>query len=388
LIAFEKPGIAGLFCVRPPELVESCYLSNASFNIAMPRILPGLTLALSLIFVSPTSPAQIKPAEFSAEYWQQQRRFNDVEVMAIGDGPERAYVFKPAGDPASSLPLVLFNHGWLGMNPKNFGGLIDLIVRRGAVLIYPVYQEGEKTAPQQITRNAAIAARRALEVLDALHPGLVDRRKTLYWGFSMGATISLNIALDPGHFELPAPGALMMVSPGDSHHVARGERAASIIGPVEQLPPGLPVLLASGAADTHIGAPTARAIAARLCHLPAKQRNLILFPSDSDGDRKILAGHGSPGAPDSRYDFPDPRASVPGRIRSTQDFEPSASLNQLDFHGYWRLTMGLLDYVAGGSYPTTLFSRDTAENHDLGVWPSGKPYATAIIEDPCAPPVR
>lgn len=354
----------------------------------MPRILTGLTLALSLAFAAPALPAQTSPTKFSAEYWQQQRRFNDVEVMAVGDGPDRAYVFKPAGDSVSRLPLVLFNHGWLGMNPKNFGGLIDLIVRHGAVLIYPVYQDGEKTAPQQITHNSAAAAARALTLLDALHPGLVDHTRTLYWGFSMGATISLDIALEPGHFGLPAPTALMMVSPGDSHHVARGERATSIIGPIEQLDTNLPVLLVSGAADTSIGAPTARAIAARMCHLPTNRRNLILFPSDSDDGRKILAGHGSPGAPDSRYDFPDPRANVPARIRGVAEFEPSASLNLLDFHGYWRLTLGLLDYVAGGAYPETIFSRDAAENRDLGIWPSGKPYAAAIIEDPCAQAVR
>lgn len=350
----------------------------------MPRILSCLTLACALALASlAPAHASTSPARYSPTYWEQQRHFGDVEVLTVGDGPDRAYIFKPAEETTAPLPLVVFNHGWLGMNPKNFGGLIDLIVRHGAVVIYPVYQDGEKTAPQQITRNSSQAAATALALIDALYPELVDHSKTLYWGFSMGATISLNLALLPSHGGLPAPKALMVVSPGDSHHIARGERAASIIGSVEKLDPALPTLLVSGASDTAIGAPTARAIATRLCHMPASHRNLILFPSDTDGTRKVLAGHGSPGAPDARYDFPDSRAPVPALIKARPDFEQSASLNQLDYHGYWRLTLAMLDYVAGGPFPTQAFSRTDPANRDLGSWPDGKPFAQAIIEDPC-----
>lgn len=351
----------------------------------MHRTFTRIALMLALALPALQASAQTPPAPFSPEYWQQQRRHEDISVMTVGDGPDRAYVFKPADDQAGGLPLVIFNHGWLGMNPKNFGSLIDLMVRRGAVVIYPVYQDGDKTAPQEITHNASKASVRALEVLDALHPGLVNHDKVLYWGFSMGATISLNLAIDPARAGLPAPRALMLVSPGDSQHVARGERAASIIGKVELLPSKLPVLIVSGAADTSIGVPTARAIAARLCHIPADRRNLLLFPSDADQDRKIMAGHGAPGSPDSRYDFPDAYAKVPALIRGRSDFEPSASLNQLDFYGFWRLSIGLLDYVSGGDYPAQLFSRTAAENRYLGHWPSGKPFAEARIEDPCKP---
>lgn len=347
------------------------------------RTLRSAVCLLSLLFPFAPGARADAGAPFSPAYWQAQRRFGDVEVMTVGNGPERAYIFKPADDTARKLPLVIFNHGWLGMNPKNFGGLIDLLVRRGAVVIYPVYQDGERTAPQDITANAARAARQALAALDALHPGLADHSQTLYWGFSMGATISLNIALAPDHMGLPAARALMLVAPGDAPHVARGERARSIIGPVATLDPGLPVLITSGSADTGIGLPTARAIAAQLCRTPPERRNLILLPSDSDEGRKVSAGHGSPGAPDSRYDFPDPFGAAPVLIRAREDFEASASLNQLDFYGYWRMSLSLLDYVAGGPFPQQLFSRSARENRWLGSWPSGKPYAEAIIEDPC-----
>lgn len=352
----------------------------------MPQFFKPVALLILLGF-SLATPASASPelaARYSPEAWQTRRIHSGVQVFSVGEGPARAYVFMPDASGLHGLPLVLFQHGWLGMNPKNFGGLIDLVVRRGAVLIYPVYQDGDQTAPQAVTRLAAQAAANALAETEKRYPRLIDRSRTLYWGFSMGSSISLNIALQPASFGLPAPRALLLLAPGDAHHVAKGERAQSIIGPVERLPADLPVVIATGAADTGIGVPTGRALAERLCHLPASRRNLILFPSDSDGERRITAGHGSPGAPDSRYDFPDSRRPIATHIAGTREFEPSGSLNLLDYYGYWRLTMRLLDYVDGGEFPGELFSRNAAENRFLGYWPGGQPYREAEIEDPCS----
>ena len=135
--------------------------------------------------------------KFSPAAWAAQRKYADIAVTSVGEGAKRAYVFRPDEKNLSNLPLVLFMHGWRGTSPKNFGSLIDLLVRRGAVVIYPVYQEeGDKTSPQRITDYAATSIKAALAKLDLSHPGLVDKNKTLYWGFSMGASISLNFALN------------------------------------------------------------------------------------------------------------------------------------------------------------------------------------------------
>lgn len=322
--------------------------------------------------------------ESSPSAWDARRKYRDIAVDTVGNGSTRAYVFRPDARELRGLPLVLFSHGWRGTNPKNFGSLIDLLVRSGAVVIYPVYQaEGEKTSPQKIVANAAEGVRAALKMLEHSQPHLVDTEKTLYWGFSMGASISTNFAVRHTELGVPAPRAMVLVAPGDAYHVVHGAEAAPIVARLESLPATLPVFLVSGAADTSIGVPTARAWAARLCHLPRTRRNLLLLPSDSDGNKQISSAHGAPGAPDSRFDFPDSNATVPTRIPARESFEASGSLNVLDFYGYWRITMQLFDYVAGGSYPDALFTPGSAENRFLGVWPSGKLYASAIEEDPC-----
>lgn len=327
---------------------------------------------------------QILLRQFSPAAWEARRQYRDIAVDAVGTGETRAYVFRPEARQLNNMPLVLLMHGWRGTNPKNFGGLIDLLVRRGSVVIYPVYQaEGNVTSPQKITANAAKGIRAALEKLDQSHPGLIDRDKTLYWGFSMGSSIATNFVIRHHELGVPAPRAVVLVAPGDAYHVVRGPDAEPIVARLESVPAELPIFLVSGAADTSIGVPTARAWAARLCHLPRSHRNLLLLPSHADGSQQISSAHGSPGAPDSRFDFPDPTAAVPARITGRDGFEPSGSLNLLDFYGYWRITMAMLDYAAGGAYPTALFTPGSPENRFLGVWPSGKPYASASEEDPC-----
>ncbi|MBS1210213.1 MAG: hypothetical protein H6R19_2611 [Proteobacteria bacterium] len=373
-----SPALRRAFCFHtlPAFLFPSTMLHcRHLFTLLFASLLPTLLCAQ-------TDP-QTLARRYSPESWQAQRVHRSVEVLTVGDGPARAYVFMPQNPSAQGAPLVLFQHGWLGMNPKNFGGLIDLLVRRGAVVIYPVYQDGDQTPPQRVTTIAAQADAAALALVQMRHPELVDTRKVLYLGFSMGASISLNLALRPESYGLPAPRALLLISPGDAHHVAKGALAESIIGRVETLPADLPTVLVSGLADTGIGVPTARAIAARLCHLPEQKRALLFFPSDSDEGVRIQAGHGSPGAPDSRYDFPDSRARVPSSIPGRNDFEASASLNLLDYYGYWRLATRLLDWVDGAPYPDEIFNRSRADNRFLGLWPSGKPYAEALSENPC-----
>jgi acetyl esterase/lipase len=350
----------------------------------------ALCLVLCLVGLIPSWSCSANQTEkeladkFSPSAWAAQRIYQDIIVSSVGLGEKRAYIFQPDANNLTKLPVVLFLHGWRGTNPKNFGALIDLMVRRGAVVIYPVYQEeGEKTSPQRIVGNAAESIQAAFAMLEKNQPQLIDKSKTLYWGFSMGASLSMRFALQSQTLGLPTPNAIVLVAPGEPHHVVRGAAAAPIAGDIESLAPTIPTFIITGNADSSIGVPTARAWAQRLCHLPATHRKLLLLPSDGENGQRSAAGHGSPGAPDSRFDFPNATQAVPTRIKANRGFEESPSLNQLDFYGYWRVSMALLDYVAGSAYPLELFLPHTLENKFLGFLPSGRSYAAAIEEDLC-----
>lgn len=372
-----------------------------SFSHAVPRprlwrglraLAQGAGLFLILGSAHAQGPVQIKAssendlqAQFGPHALKQRHTHASVDVMTLGDGAQRVYIFTPA-QPAlhGKVPMVFFHHGWQGMNPLNYGALIDHLARSGQVVIFPVYQDSAQTSPQVVTGNAAQADRRALAAL--AERGITpDARRVLYFGYSMGAAISLNLALDPARYRLPAPRALVLAAPGDAYHVAHGAAARSIIGPVENLPPKLPIAILTGAADTSIGLPTARLLDRRLCGTHQSGRLvLMVLPSAVHDGKKVTAGHGSPGAPDSRYNFALTRHDIPDHIPGRPDFEASASLNQLDFYGYWKVLDAMLDYLAkGGALPDSVFGNGTPRQRYLGSWPDGTPYPQARIEQEC-----
>src|SRR6185436_8616168 len=57
------------------------------------------------------------------EAYLAQQVHHGVAVFTVGEGMTRAYVFVPQAPAPVGAPLVLLHHGWLGMNPLNFGGL-------------------------------------------------------------------------------------------------------------------------------------------------------------------------------------------------------------------------------------------------------------------------
>jgi dienelactone hydrolase len=304
-----------------------------------------------------------------------------VQVLMQGEGKRRVYVFLPASPALSGpAPVVFFHHGWLGMNPLNYGALIDHLAREGQVVIYPVYQDSAATSPQNIVENAALADREGLQMLAGrgLFP---DRRRILYFGYSMGAAISLDLALGPARYGLPPPRALLLFAPGDAPAVASGLAGRPIIGDVQHLPKTLPIAIMTGAQDTQIGLPTARALFARLCRAPG--RVLFVLPGDSHDRLTVHAQHGSPGAPDPRYDFALTDENFPVTLPGMAQFAPSPSLNQLDFYGYWKVTDALLDSLVAHTLPDVVFGRGNAAQRYLGTWPDGTNYSPAGVMPAC-----
>jgi dienelactone hydrolase len=356
--------------------------------------------ALALILLQACVPAMAQSrdeleARFGPQALELRHTHAAVDVMTLGDGAQRVYVFVPVQPNLhGKVPMVFLHHGWQGMNPKNFGGVIDHLARSGQVVIYPVYQESAQTSPQIVTQAAAQADRRALKALAEQRQLTPDPERVLYYGYSMGAAISLNLALDYQRYQLPAPRALVLSAPGDAYHVVHGDEGRSIIGPVEKLPADLPVAIIAGSADTSIGLPTGRTLAARLCGIRADRRVLMVFSSDENDGKKVLAGHGSPGAPDSRYDFPltkrvagggnQPNHSIPADIAGRSGFEASASLNQLDFYGYWKVLDAMTDGLRDKKLPDTVFGHGTPAQLYLGSWPDGSAYTPIKLEQPCS----
>lgn len=320
---------------------------------------------------------------FSPAAYKRQQIHAAVNVLAYGEGRDRVYIFfpeQPKLQRKTHVPVVFFHHGWQGMNPENFGAIIDHLARSGHVVVYPVYQESAATDPKSVTANAVRADLAAVAMIEkeGYQP---DPNRILYVGYSIGAAISLNIAIQPDNWKLPTPKALVLMAPGDTYNVIKD--ADSIIGNLKKLPASLPVVIMTGAADTSIGVPVARKIMSELCGISADRRVLMILPSDQNGAKTVHSAHGSPGAPDSRYNFALADTKFPRVIQGRESFEESVSLNQLDFYGYWKMITVMDQGLVAGDLPPIVFGNGTVEQKFLGVWPDGTLYKSIQIENPC-----
>jgi dienelactone hydrolase len=324
--------------------------------------------------IAPFGPAALKHRETHGA----------VQVLAFGEGAQRVYVFMPQSPALSGpAPIIFFHHGWLGMDPKNYGALIDHLAREGNVVIYSVYQDSGATSPQTIVEAAAGADRQGLRLLATRHVA-PDRRKILYFGYSMGAAISLDLALAPSRYGLPGPDGLVLLAPGDAPAVATGPAGRSIIGDVTRLPKTLPIAIMTGAEDTEIGLPTARALMPRLCRAAPGRRVLLVLPDDSHDGVTVHARHGAPGAPDPRYDFALSDENFPLLLQGLPDYPESPSLNQLDFYGFWKVIDAMLDSFAAGRPSPLVFGGGTPAQLYLGTWPDGTKFKPMRLEKSCA----
>ena len=306
----------------------------------------------------------------------------------------RVYIFLPAQPSViGKAPVVFFEHGWQGTNPKNYGALIDHLAREGNIVIYPVYQQDNDTSPQIVTAVAAEAERAALAELRRRNVE-IDAQRVVYFGYSMGSAIALNLAVHAESEHLPAAQALVFAAPGDAYHVEKGNLAKSIWPNFKELPATLPIAIVTGEDDIAIGLPTGRKLAAALCSVTKPDRRVLLvLPADAHAGSRTSSGHGAPGAPDSRYDMElaNPRASLPKTIAGRAGFETSSSLNQLDFFGFWRVLDAMIDSLAAAPStssryvpPAEVFTTGTPAQIYLGTWADGTPYKPAQIENPCA----
>ena len=136
-----------------------------------PRWLAALLLmAAGAAFAAPAPPAQPPKGPGGADY-----RHRDVIAVSHGTGATQYWLFEPAAPVPKSAPVVVFLHGWGGVNPDPYRAWIDHIVRRGNIVVYPRYQADLLTPASAFTPNAINAVLSALDVLRANSARLARR---------------------------------------------------------------------------------------------------------------------------------------------------------------------------------------------------------------------
>ncbi|NOX97817.1 MAG: alpha/beta hydrolase [Nitrospirae bacterium] len=332
-------------------------------------------------------------------------RYSQAAVIksVYGEGADQYWIFEPADPTPESAPVIVFNHGWGATNPKTYGAWIEHIVRRGNIVIYPVYQEpGKWRYPtRQITPNAIRAVKNAIDRLQREGKIKPELDKFAIVGHSAGGQITANMAALAGSVGLPEPGAIMCVQPGKSW--SKSKKAAIPLEDLSTIPESTLLLTVVGDRDNIARDIDAKRIFNETSQIPFANKDFVIVGSDDYGKPALIANHLAPVAPDENYDSGEKRESrkSDGRVRSrlrerlkarirerresgNNDFpdlkNSSRSINALDYYGFWKLFDGL--------YEAAFYSRNreyalgnTPRQRFMGKWSDGTPVKVLRVTD-------
>jgi acetyl esterase/lipase len=277
------------------------------------------------------------------------------------EGHEQFWILEPAEPTPKSAPVVVFNHGWMGIKPAAYEGWVNHLVRRGHIVIYPRYQRGAATLPLTFTRNAIDAVKRALVELKKEEHVRPDLERFAIVGHSAGGAISADMAALASKEGLPAPKALMITTPGRGMVNARSR----FFPPADYryIPRDIYALVMVAEHDLVVGDGSAKDIYRGLSHVDPERRDYITVLTDRHGSPPLPADHPSPCSPLR------PHLIITGR-----------RINAIDYYAYWRLCDALLDVAFHGADPKHCLG-NTPEQRFMGRWSDGTPVKELVVTD-------
>jgi len=320
-----------------------------------------------------------------------QRMHDSVTMARFGMGDSEYWLYTPANPVPPSAPVIVFLHGWGGMDPVSYGAWIDHLVVRGNIVIYPRYQATLLTSPTVMTENALQAVNDALVRLaeSGVKPQLEN---FAIIGHSLGGVIAANLACEAATGRIPPPKALMLVEPGDSKNSTTAEAFGlardipSIMRDYSVIPAGTLLLCVVGAEDQMVGAGAARTIFYGATGVSRDGRDFVMANSDRRGSPQLIADHLAPLAPDERYRgekhsrLRDRLRDKLGKSLPVAERMERATVDALDYYCFWKLADALTEYAFHG------FNREyalgcTYEQKNMGKWSDGVPVLTLEVTD-------
>jgi len=271
------------------------------------------------------------------------------------------WVFEPTSPSPKSAPLIVLLHGWGGGSPARFGAWIDHLVKRGNLVVFPLYQGSlqpwarpwERVPPTKMLGNVVEAVRDAINRLatgDHVRP-VLDQCAIV--GFSLGGTLSVQMAAVAAGSNLPIPKAVMTVAPGRGLWARRPLPTVDL----QTIPPSILMPVVVCADDKNAGDHEGKAIYTQTSQVPPENKTLIVVVSDYHGTPPLIANHNSPVASNPAYGIGE------------RDLAPA---NALHYYGYWKLLDGLTDaafFQTNREYALG----NTVQQRFMGVWSDGVP---------------
>ena len=256
-----------------------------------------------------------------------------MSEKCYGSGETAYWLFEPINPKPSHAPVVVFAHGFSATSPRMYKGWIEHIVRKGRIVIYPVYQRTPFSLLQvlEFPTNALIATQLAFEqLLNNLAEHVMPNLDCMFTvGHSMGGTIAADIAARAQEYNLPHVAGILCAEPG------RGQTPP--VYDLSNLGEDTFLLTVVGDKDFIVGDKTAKNIYYKAENIPIENKDHIILNSDGF----TIAGHFAPLCFSSR------------------------TANNLDYYGLWKLLDGLIECALHDNFCEYCLG-DTVEQRYMG----------------------
>lgn len=289
-----------------------------------------------------------QPAEPTSGPGSSQYIYPTVLVNRYGQGVESYFLYEPARpNPSKTLPLVVLLHGYAGVNPAiGYNAWIAHMVKRGNIVIFPVYQEQLDRNGEKFTDNAFAAIQAAITRLQDGTHFKPDLNAFTIIGYSAGGVIATNLTARAAKLGLPVPKALFTVAPGGCSNCSRLAIENFTLAGANELaaiPAATRLLVLVGNSDVIVGQTASAIIWQNTKQIPATNKNYVMAISDDHGSPALVADHGM-------------AVRVP----------PDA----FNYYGTWKLFDGLQSCAIAGKFCEYALG-NTPQQRNLGIWSDG-----------------
>ena len=124
-----------------------------------------IALCVGSFFVAGLAQAASPPQQPESGPGGSDYKVLEVVKRGIGTASAGTFVFHAAGEPATPRPVVVFFHSWGAVNPALYGGWIEHLARKGNLVLYPRFQDVNRSRPADASALAANLIKASLAAL-------------------------------------------------------------------------------------------------------------------------------------------------------------------------------------------------------------------------------
>jgi dienelactone hydrolase len=327
-------------------IVTQCML--LACGDASPTTIPTPTPAATLV-TKASPPTQPTSGPGGSSY-----NFGGVVSNSYGEAEKKYYIFEPSKPQPKSAPLILLLHGYIDVDPIKYQAWIEHLVRRGNIIIYPVYQASAvQSDGTQFTDSAVEAITAGLVELKQATHVQPELDKVIVVGYSAGGVIAANITARAAKVGLPVPKALFTITPGGCSNCSSLSIRNFLLetDALSAISPATKMLVLIGDRDIVVGDTGAKLIWKSVEQIPAANRDYLLISSDTYGSPALIADHGM-----------------------TNRRTPDA----YNYYGIWKLT-DALQSCALKNQDCEYALGDKPQQRFLGKWSDGTPVKELTV---------